>query len=788
MRDQNQHTQLSVVKPQVNRAQIAKYLELIFPHCGDGHLAIRGFYGTRGKRPPIITSVPLKAGLANLGDIIDRCEAMAMQAAQSLDPINLAPPACLFQTPVRACQANILWAPTIAVDIDEGLSGDPAAGVVAIEAVIGPATVVVASGGRTAAGHDKLHAHWRLTAPADRQAALGDLQQARALAAALGGGDRSAATPTQPLRLPGSLHTKDPANPRLCRIIRSDPAAEVDLQQALTALVTAARRASIPTCRVSHGVPDDPLDQAPYSAQDRIELAREITTVIDNNPGAPYDPSDPNDTGWTYSNWFTTFCAFKGMLGDVWDDPKAVDVVASFSAQNDGDYGEGRRKYLEDTPVPKLGYDRLRKLADAHSRYKAWIADGRPANRTLDSYPAFQSNVQKPFSTAVLPPVQMAKPPRWADAVSLAAAPPPSPQQWVLDGLIPAGELTLLTGPAGNGKSFLITEIAAHAAAGRGFGGTGVATGGTVALLAEDGDRQNHRRAKAIETAFALPMASWRGFNWLSADSVDDPALFVADRWGQRVSETALFGHFAYEVNRLRPAMVVIDNANACFLVGSNDYLVVNQCLNALQRLAKSTGAAVVLIHHPPKSEESPAAGSAAFINKPRCVLHLRKPRKDEPEANNPTRILLEVYKTNLGPGNARMAFERDSSGVLVPIGTPTVAVSPTHARYQQQVAVLDGIGALQARGQYASPSSAARDNFAGRILMTTPTVAVLGMNEKEIAATVNSLLQDGHLRVDEGRGPNRHSRRELAPTGSSPAPPALDPAAEWIPKMKDAS
>ena len=109
-----------------------------------------------------------------------------------------------------------------------------------LENLLGPATIVVRSGGRWINGgqpEDKLHVHWRLKAPATGKA-LTALKQARDLATRLVGGDPSNKPVCHPIRWPGSWHRK--AEPRLCQISQVNADIEIGLEAALAILQAAA--------------------------------------------------------------------------------------------------------------------------------------------------------------------------------------------------------------------------------------------------------------------------------------------------------------------------------------------------------------------------------------------------------------------------------------------------------------------------------------------------------------------------------------------------------------------
>lgn len=120
----------------------------------------------------------------------------------------------------QALAVHVLKMLAALVDLDKG---DIAAKSAWLELHLGPATMVVRSGGATPEGQDKLHLYWRLNAPADpkRVANLRDVI-ARKVAA-----DRSFGSPHQPIRVAGSIHGK--RAPRLVEIIHIDKSRTLDL-------------------------------------------------------------------------------------------------------------------------------------------------------------------------------------------------------------------------------------------------------------------------------------------------------------------------------------------------------------------------------------------------------------------------------------------------------------------------------------------------------------------------------------------------------------------------------
>ena len=117
---------------------------------------------------------------------------------------------------------NIREGVALSVECDQ----NPSAARDKLEALLGPATVVVESGGEwtnpeTGEIEPKVHLHWRLKKPAATVEELAMLYEARALAATLVGGDRTNISIVHPMRWPGSWHCKK--TPKLARIAALSP-------------------------------------------------------------------------------------------------------------------------------------------------------------------------------------------------------------------------------------------------------------------------------------------------------------------------------------------------------------------------------------------------------------------------------------------------------------------------------------------------------------------------------------------------------------------------------------
>src|SRR6185295_15747722 len=156
----------------------------------------------------------------DLDPVVESAVRQAEHAARHQTPLLFASPIAGFanpEEPWRARAQDLAEGYTLSVDCDRR----PDEARQKLEDLLGPATVVVASGGQwfnpvTLKWEDKLHLHWRLRDPTCDQAGHDRLHEARKLAAELVGADTSATPIVHPFRWPGSWHRKEDDSPRLC--------------------------------------------------------------------------------------------------------------------------------------------------------------------------------------------------------------------------------------------------------------------------------------------------------------------------------------------------------------------------------------------------------------------------------------------------------------------------------------------------------------------------------------------------------------------------------------------
>ncbi len=213
--------------------QIQRFIALAFKRCAfePGSIAFRAFEHNRAGTCVLNEWAPFDANLAERA-----AEAASKIARRPVEQSAVfAPPIVLFKTETKADEANVSCCPVLSVEID----ARPNEALRELVEVLGEPTVTIHSGGVWTAPdgqqENKIHAHWRLTYPATRSEDLRKLKAVRRAAAMLVDADKSASPLVHPMRWPGSWHTKT-TSARMCKIVKEDDRAEVDLYDAADAL------------------------------------------------------------------------------------------------------------------------------------------------------------------------------------------------------------------------------------------------------------------------------------------------------------------------------------------------------------------------------------------------------------------------------------------------------------------------------------------------------------------------------------------------------------------------
>jgi hypothetical protein len=182
--------------PQTDAEAIKRYAEVVF---GD----LQGLVPVRLLAEKGTPHRPPNTFFLEVGEIAEALPGNASHAASSARAVYVVPGT--VETPSTARAEDIVSTGVVLADLDEG---DIASKRAHLERHLGPATLVVASGGRTGEGQQKLHLYWRLSEAAIED----DRERVRALRERIAtavGGDTSFKSLHQPIRVAGTIHGKN---------------------------------------------------------------------------------------------------------------------------------------------------------------------------------------------------------------------------------------------------------------------------------------------------------------------------------------------------------------------------------------------------------------------------------------------------------------------------------------------------------------------------------------------------------------------------------------------------
>ena len=272
--------------------------------------------------------------------------------------------------------------------------------------------------------------------------------------------------------------------------------------------------------------------------------------------------------------------------------------------------------------------------------------------------------------------------------------------------ILSVGEIALLAGAGGIGKSALVNHIALALAmqqqhgegdlSGRVFRGTG---GPTLIASYEDPPAVTAQRLRnlssvtedagdALASIHVLPMASWPMFGPMPGGSVAQRPVRLA---GWDVLHVAM--------KRVHPALLVIDPALSAFVGNQSDAAAVREFVGALADAAKDWQCGVLICAHSTKSardgkqdpfDPGQISGSAAWVDACRGALALTlHPDKAEfrrlaiVKVNyGPSRLAIDLSPRKMNADGAIVGFDGGSDGwqteAMIGAGNPPATPEPT--------------------------------------------------------------------------------------------------------------
>lgn len=367
----------------------------------------------------------------------------------------------------------------------------------------------------------------------------------------------------------------------------------------------------------------------------------------------------------------------------------------------------------------------------------------------------------------------------------------PPARRWLLKDLVVLGKVGAIIAPGGSSKSQWLLQLAVGVAS-----GVPVAdhwevgeTGGVLVFFAEDDGDEIHRRIKRVQDHLLLAghadkLAGMEDRLYIFSTIGTDTLLTKRDTSGE-VSATPIVDRInalAEQVPDLR--LIVIDPASRFRGGEENSNEDATRFVEALETLAKKTGATVMLAHHTNKGSynsdgepgQGASRGASALTDGLRWLMNLGRISDRQATAIGAGKEVLGKYvaatvtKTNYSAFPDPVLLERCDDGYLT-------AVSPAHAKqHAEQDAIVRVLRVLQHDGK---PMTARHlEDYHGGI------GGPLKMAKQQVREVVKLAVSRGHLEGGD-RKPLTVTDHGLNILRCFPAPAEVAPLAPKTPPRK---
>lgn len=334
---------------------------------------------------------------------------------------------------------------------------------------------------------------------------------------------------------------------------------------------------------------------------------------------------------------------------------------------------------------------------------------------------------------------------------------PVPPREWLVEGLIPLGTVTLLGGDGGTGKSLLSLQLATAVAQGRKWIGRSVTQGGAVFLSAEDDDAELERRIADIARAEGLARADLGKLTYRSLAG-ENALLAMLDSKTGKLRETALYNELSRFLADEKPALVVLDTLADLFPGNENDRAQARQFIGLLRGLAIKHQCAVLLLAHPSLSglnSGTGTSGSTGWSNSVRSRLYLERVTQDGHEANPDARVLKSM-KANYGPTGDEIGLTWQTGVFVADVAESGLDRMAKGAKAERVFLKLLALF----NGQGRTVCATSGRSFAPAIFASHPEAE--GVNKRALTEVMELLLASGRV-VNIEEGPASKRRNHLA-------------------------
>ena len=287
-------------------------------------------------------------------------------------------------------------------------------------------------------------------------------------------------------------------------------------------------------------------------------------------------------------------------------------------------------------------------------------------------------------------------------------------RKWIVQDLVPARTVSILSAHGGVGKTVATLQLLAAAASGGSWLGRDIDPIACFGVFAEDDADELHRRLDAI-----VRVQASQDVDALELVSLADrEAILAVPRDNNVLSATPLFSSLRDHALAMDARLVILDPAADLFGGDEINRAHVRAFISMLRRLAMDIDGAVLLTAHPSREgirSGDGYSGSTAWHNSVRSLLYLTRPKPASSDDRSDTdRRTLKHLKSNLGPlaGDIDLRWQEGVFVLEHQDGGLTAGIKKRAVERQ----FLDALDKLHAQNRYASDSRNS-SNYAPKVL-----------------------------------------------------------------------
>jgi RecA-family ATPase len=338
-------------------------------------------------------------------------------------------------------------------------------------------------------------------------------------------------------------------------------------------------------------------------------------------------------------------------------------------------------------------------------------------------------------------------PPAWRDV-------PLDPMRWLATNRIPAGDVTILSGDGGGGKTTVALQLAVGVEQGLGdWLGTVTESGPVVFFSGEEPEAEMRRRLDRVARKRGIDPGDIENLHFHFADP--DGCLLGISRPNGPITPTPLFESLRIAAVDIRPALIVVDSIAATFGGNQNDRVHARTFVGMFRRLARQADCAVLLLDHPSLAGITSGTGRGGNMdwqNATRARLHLETVTDEE----SGTDRVLEVKKTNYGPCGEKVKLRWEDGCFVMQGAAPAPARAAAEAAADR--VYLDCLDAAAVQGRNVFPGTG--KSYAPGVFADMPEAKARGISERALIVAQERLFAAGLIWNEPFGPPSRGSRR----------------------------